>query len=87
MWANVVEPTLSLLSGDDRLESVERAFLDALRELKPESARGTETRRGSQEPQCLSEARLNGRKREEREPNPQVHFTAGAVRLHTKIVS
>jgi hypothetical protein len=35
MHADVVEPALALLHGDSRLASVERAFQDALRELKP----------------------------------------------------
>lgn len=35
MHADVVEPVLALLHGDPRLASVERAFQDALRELKP----------------------------------------------------
>jgi hypothetical protein len=35
LHADVVEPALALLHGDSRLASVERAFQDALRELKP----------------------------------------------------
>lgn len=35
MYTDVVKPALSLLSGEARLTNVERAFHDALRELKP----------------------------------------------------
>jgi hypothetical protein len=35
MYADVVAPALSLLHGDVRLTKVERAFHDALKELKP----------------------------------------------------
>ena len=35
MYADVVAPALSLLHGDARLTNVERAFHDALKELKP----------------------------------------------------